>query len=173
VLFNKVDLFYSKPNINDLEDAMGLKSLEKRPIKSFLTSGTNNINVDEAFNWLSLKIAQRVEQYTPRREIGIIFCRWDENLGVKIEAYHPKDAFENPELLSIKSFSISQFIFGGGEFKPASVILPFPHLNSNAAIYFDYVQNESIRGGLLPLSLIIYYNEKIPKNIINLLYKKR
>ena len=87
---------------------------------------------------------------------------------MKIEAYHPKDAFENPELLSIKSFSISQFIFGGGEFKPASVILPFPHLNSNAAIYFDYVQNESIRGGLLPLSLIIYYNEKIPKNIINL-----
>ena len=168
VLFNKVDLFYSKPNINDLEDAMGLKSLGKRPIKSFLTSGTNNINIDEAFNWLSLKIAQRVEQYTPRREIGIIFCRWDENLGVKIEAYHPKDAFENPELLSIKSFSISQFIFGGGEFKPASVILPFPHLNSNAAIYFDYVQNESIRGGLLPLSLIIYYNEKIPKNIINL-----
>lgn len=168
ILFNKIDLMYSKPNITDLEEAMGLKKLGKRPMKSFLTSGINNVNIDEAFNWLSLKIAQRVEQYTPRREIGIIFCRWDENLGVKIEAYHPKDAFENPELLSIKSFSISQFIFGGSKFKPASVILPFPHLNSNAAIYFDYVQDENIRGGLLPLSLIIYYNEKIPKNIINL-----
>ncbi|MFW9949486.1 MAG: PAS domain S-box protein, partial [Candidatus Thorarchaeota archaeon] len=150
------------------EDAMGLKKLGKRPMKSFLTSGTRNINIDEAFNWLSLKIAQRVEQYTPRREIGIIFCRWDENLGIKVEAYHPNDAFENPELLSLKSFSISQFIFEGGEFKPTSVILPFPHLNSNAAIYFDYVQDESIRGNLLPLSLMIYYNEKIPKNIINL-----
>ncbi|MFX1360798.1 MAG: PAS domain S-box protein, partial [Promethearchaeota archaeon] len=75
--------------------------------------------------------------------------------------------FENPELISIKSFSISQYIFGGGEFKRASVILPFPHLNSNAAIYFDYVSDESIRGGLLPLSLIIYYNDKIPKSIVN------
>ena len=168
ILFNKVDSKYLKPDINDLEESMGLKKLGKRPMKSFLTSGISNINIDEAFNWLSLKIAQRVEQYTPRRELGIIFCRWDENLGIKIEAFHPKDAFENPELLAIKSFSISQFIFGGGEFKATSVILPFPHLNSNAAIYFDYVQNESIRGGLLPLSLIIYYNEKIPKNIINL-----
>jgi len=168
ILFNKIDLEYSKPNLNDLEEAMGVKKLGKRPMKSFLTSGFNNVNIDEAFNWLSLKIAQRVEQYTPRREIGIIFCRWDENLGIKIEAFHPKDAFENPELLSLKSFSISQFIFGGGEFKPTSVILPFPHLNSNAAIYFDFIQNENIRGGLLPLSLMIYYNEKIPKIIINL-----
>ena len=165
ILFNKIDL--KQPDINDLEEAMGLKKLGKRPIKSFLTSGIKNINIDEAFNWLSLKIAERVEQYIPRREVGIIFCRWDENLGIKIEAVHPKDAFENPELISVKSFSISQFIFGGDEIRPTSVILPFPHLNSNAAIYFDYVQNESIRGGLLPLSLIIYYNEKIPKNIIN------
>ncbi|MFX0139248.1 MAG: PAS domain S-box protein, partial [Candidatus Hodarchaeota archaeon] len=105
--------------------------------------------------------------YIPRREVGIIFCRWDENLGIKINAVYPNDAFENPELISIKSFSISQFIFGGDQFRPASVILPFPHLNSNAAIYFDSVDDESIRGGVLPLSLIIYYNQKIPKNIIN------
>jgi len=165
ILFNKIDL--EEPNINDLVDDMGLEKLGNMPMKFFLTSGINNINIDEAFNWLSLKIAERIETYTPRTEVGIIFCRWDENLGIKIEAVHPKDAFENPELISIKSFSISQYIFGGGEFKRASVILPFPHLNSNAAIYFDYISDESIRGGLLPLSLIIYYNDKIPKSIIN------
>ncbi|MFW9783581.1 MAG: PAS domain S-box protein [Candidatus Heimdallarchaeota archaeon] len=165
ILFNKIDL--EEPNINDLVEVMGLEKLGKTPLKYFLTSGVNNINIDEAFNWLSLKIAERIETYTPRREIGIIFCRWDENLGVKIEQVYPKDAFENPELISVKSFSISQYIFGGGEFKRASVILPFPHLNSNAAIYFDYVADESIRGGILPLSLIIYYNDKIPKTIIN------
>ncbi|MFX1410942.1 MAG: PAS domain S-box protein [Promethearchaeota archaeon] len=169
ILFNKIDLKLpsKQPDINDLEETMGLNKLGKRPIKSFLTSGIKNINIDEAFNWLSIKIAERVEQYIPRREVGIILCRWDENLGVKIEAVHPKDAFENPELISVKSFSVSQFIFGGDKFRPATVILPFPHLNSNAAIYFDFIQNKSIRGGLLPLSLIIYYNEKIPKNIIN------
>ncbi len=165
ILYNKIDI--KQPDINDLDEAMGVKKLGKRPMKSFLTSGIKNINIDEAFNWLSLKITERVEHYTPRREIGIIFSHWDENLGLKIEAVYPTDAFENPELISVKSFSISQFIFGGDQFRPTSVILPFPHLNSNAAIYFDYVSNESIRGGVLPLSLIIYYNEKIPKNIIN------
>jgi len=165
ILYNKVDL--KQPDINELEEAMGVKELGKRPMKSFLTSGIKNINIDEAFNWLSLKIAERVDRYTPREEVGIIFCRWDENLGIKIEAIYPKDAFENPELISVKSLSISQFIFGGDQFRPTSVILPFPHLNSNAAIYFDYVENENIRGGVLPLSLIIYYNERIPKNIIN------
>ncbi|MFX0005003.1 MAG: ADP-ribosylation factor-like protein, partial [Promethearchaeota archaeon] len=165
ILFNKSDL--KKQDKEELEKLMGVEKLGKRPIKSFLTSAVKNINIDEAFNWLSLKISERIEQYIPRREVGIIFCRWDENLGIKVEAVHPKDAFDNPELIAIKSFSISQFIFGGGEFKPSSVILPFPHLNSNAAIYFDYIENESIRGGILPLSLIIYYDQKIPKNIIN------
>ncbi|MFX0082584.1 MAG: PAS domain S-box protein [Candidatus Hodarchaeota archaeon] len=165
ILFNKTDRKQS--DIKALEEIMGVQNLGKRPIKTFLTSGILNINIDEAFNWLSLKIAERAEQYTPRTEVGIIFCRWDENLGIKIEAVYPKDAFENPELISVKSFSISQFIFGGDEFRPTSVILPFPHLNSNAAIYFDSVPNEDIRGGVLPLSLIVYYNEKIPKNIIN------
>jgi len=165
ILFNKTDR--KRSDLKVLEESMGVKELGNRPLKSFLTSGIMNINIDEAFNWLSLKIAERAEQYTPRKEVGILFCRWDENLGIKIEAVYPKDAFENPELISVKSFSISQFIFGGDQFRPTSVILPFPHLNSNAAIYFDSVPNESIRGGELPLSLIVYYNEKIPKNIIN------
>ncbi|MFX1373397.1 MAG: PAS domain S-box protein [Promethearchaeota archaeon] len=165
ILFNKVDL--KKQDLNELEEAMGVKKLGKRPIKSFLTSAIKNINIDEAFNWLTLKIAERVEQYSPRKDVGIIFCRWDENLGIKIDAIYPEDAFENPELIAIKSFSISQFIFGGDQIKPTSVILPIPHLNSNAAIYFDSVEDESIRGGVFPLCLIIYYNENIPKNIIN------
>ncbi|MFX1324243.1 MAG: ADP-ribosylation factor-like protein [Promethearchaeota archaeon] len=165
ILFNKTDR--KQCNIAELENAMGVKTLRRGPVKSFLTSGIMNINIDEAFNWLSLKIAERAEQYIPRTEVGIIFCRWDENLGIKIETIYPKDAFDNPELIAVKSFSISQFIFGGDEFRPTSVILPFPHLNSNAAIYFDTVPSESIRGGVLPLSLIVYYNEKIPKNIIN------
>ncbi|MFX1490295.1 MAG: PAS domain S-box protein, partial [Promethearchaeota archaeon] len=165
ILFNKID--YQHPDIKELEKAMGIKKLGKRPMKSYMTSGIKNINIDEAFNWLSLKISERVDKYIPRKDVGIIFCRWDENLGIKIEAIYPKDAFNNPELIAVKSFSITQFIFGGDQIRPTSVILPFPHLNSNAAIYFDYVYNDSVRGGILPLSLIIYYNEKIPKNIIN------
>ncbi len=165
IMFNKVDL--GEPNLDDLVEAMGINRLGKRPIKCFLTSGIKNKNVDESFNWLSLKIAEKLDRVTPSSDIGIIFCRWDENLGVKIENVHPKDAFEDPELVSVKSFAMSQVIFSGGQFERASIILPFPHLNSNAAIYFDYVPDESIRGGLLPISLIVYYNQNIPKVIIN------
>ncbi len=165
ILFNKVDL--EKPDINELVNSMALEKLGKRPLKYFLTSGIKNINVDEAFNWLSLKIAERLEVYVSRSEVGIIFCRWDENLGVKIEFVYPEDAFEDPELISIKSFSVSQFFIAGVELKQRSVILPFPHLNSYAAIYFDYIPDESIRGGLLPLCIIVYYNENFPKEIIS------
>ncbi len=168
ILFNKIDLEKPDTNeINDLINAMDLEKLGKRPIKYFLTSGIKNINVDEAFNWLSLKLSERLETYVPRSEVGIIFCRWDENLGVKIEFAYPEDAFEDPELISIKSFSVSQFFIAGAELKQRSVILPFPHLNSYAAVYFDYIPDESIRGGLLPLCLIVYYNENFPKEIIS------
>jgi GTP-binding protein SAR1 len=165
ILFNKIDI--EKPDVNELVNAIALEKLGKRPIKYFLTSGIKNINVDEAFNWLSLKIAERVETYVPKSEVGIIFCRWDENLGVKIEFVYPEDAFEDPELISIKSFSVSQFFLSGAELKRRSVILPFPHLKSNAAIYFDYIPDENIRGGLLPLCIIVYYNQNLPKEIIN------
>jgi PAS domain S-box-containing protein/small GTP-binding protein len=167
ILLNKVDL--EKPDVNELVKAMALEKLEKRnrPVKYFLTSAIRNINVDEAFNWLSLKIAERVEPYAPKSDVGIIFCRWDENLGVKIEFVYPEDAFEDPELISIKSFSVSQFFLSEGELKRHSVILPFPHLKSHAAIYFDYLPDESIRGGLLPLSIIVYYSELLPREIIN------
>jgi len=165
VLFNKIDL--GLPDIDELVEAMSLKRFGNRPLKYFLTSGVKNKNIDTAFNWLSLKIAERVESFTPSSDVGIIFCRWDENLGVKVEAIHPEDAFVDAELISVKSFAMSQVIFGRGQFERASLILPFPHLNSNAAIYFDYLEDESIRGGLLPISIIVYYNENIPQVIIN------
>ncbi|MFW9950268.1 MAG: ADP-ribosylation factor-like protein, partial [Candidatus Thorarchaeota archaeon] len=164
ILLNKIDLV--KPDVNELVNSMALEKLGKRPLKYFLTSGIKNINVDEAFNWLSLKIAERLEAIAPRSDVGIIFCRWDENLGVKNEFVYPEDAFEDPELIAIKSFSVSQFFLGGIELKQHSVILPFPHLNSYAALYFDFIPDNSIRGGLLPLCLIVYYNENFPKEII-------
>ncbi|MFX1346069.1 MAG: ADP-ribosylation factor-like protein, partial [Promethearchaeota archaeon] len=59
ILFNKTDRKQS--DLKMLEEAMGVKDLGNRPLKSYLTSGIMNKNIDEAFNWLSLKIAERVE----------------------------------------------------------------------------------------------------------------
>ncbi len=80
---------------------------------------------------------------------------------------YPDDSFDEPDVLAVRCFSISQFIFGGKEYKRISVILPFTHLRAKAAIYFDVVEDKTIRGGYLPLSLVIFYHEKYPRAIID------
>ena len=164
ILLNKVDLEH--PNIEELTNQLELNKFEDRSVKYFLTSGLTNENIIKAFNWLALKLP---ESFKPFREIdlGIIFSRWDKTSGLKIIATYPNDAFEDPEVISIRCFSISQFVFGGESFKKVSFILPFIHLKAKAAIYFDYIPDENIRGGMLPLSLLIFYNESVPNAIIN------
>ena len=164
VLFNKVDLM--EPDLEYLTKSMDLENLGVRPMKYFLTSAIKNINIDEAFNWLALELSERVFPKV-KSDLGVIFSSWDENMGIKIIAVHPFDAFEDPDLIAVRCFSISQFVFGSEEFKRISVILPFPHLNSIAAIFFDHILNEKVRGGALPLCLIVYYNENVPRAIID------
>ncbi len=165
ILFNKADLI--KPDTQSLVQSMELNKLENRPVKYFLTSGTRNLNIEEAFKWLALKVTEKVKTTQVKSDLSLIFCNWDENIGVKIASLFPSDAFNDPELIAVRCFSIAQFIFGAEEFKRTTVILPFPHLKANAAIYFDFASNKSIRGGVLPLCLILYYDEKIPKGIID------
>ena len=164
ILFNKVDI--KESDIEVLNSEMRINELGNRPIKSFLTSGITGKNVDSAFYWLALKLSDRIYP-SPKSDLGLIFSRWDEDKGLKLIAVYPNDAFEDPELIAIRCFSISQFIFGGEKFKRTSIILPFTHLKVKAAIYFDVIPDSSIRGGFLPLSLVIFYNEKIPRAIID------
>ncbi|MFX1443715.1 MAG: PAS domain S-box protein, partial [Promethearchaeota archaeon] len=164
IMFNKIDLI--DPNIEYLTQAMDLDKLGGRPIKYFLTSAVKNINIDDAFNWLALQISERVYP-KPKSDLGVIFASWDENIGVKVIAVHPSEAFDDPELVAVRCFSISQFIFGHNEFKKISVLLPLPHLNAKAAIFFDYIIDEQVRGEALPLCLILYCNEKVPRAILD------
>ncbi len=164
IMFNKTDLI--DPDIEYLTQVMDLDKLEGRPLKYFLTSAINNINIDDSFNWLALQISERVYP-KPKSDLGVIFASWDENIGVKVIAVHPSEAFDDPELIAVRCFSLSQFIFGHDEFKKISVLLPLPHLNAKAAIFFDYILDEHIRGEALPLCLILYCNEKVPRAIID------
>ena len=164
ILFNKIDL--ETPHVESLMQVLNLNELGDRPLKHFSTSGITNENIIQAFNWLALKLP---ESFKPSSEIdlGIIFSRWDEDAGLKVIETFPRDAFKDPELIAIRCFSISQFVFGGKAFKKVSFILPFTHLKAKAAIYFDYLPDETIRGGSLPLSLVIFYKEEIPSAIID------
>jgi PAS domain S-box-containing protein/small GTP-binding protein len=164
ILFNKMDL--TVLDIEALNKEMELSIFKNRPLESYLTCGLTGENVKKAFQWISERLSER-PSYSPKRDLGIIFSKWDETKGSKIVAVHPYDAFDDPEVIGIRCFSISQFIFGGKKFKRTSVILPFTHLRIKAAIYFDVLSDDTIRGGMLPVSLVIFYNEQIPRAIIN------
>ncbi|TXT59227.1 MAG: hypothetical protein BAJALOKI2v1_240055 [Promethearchaeota archaeon] len=163
ILFNKIDL--EKANMQELKEKMEVSNINDRPVKCFLTSATKNTNVDKAFNWLALKVSEQAFP-TPKSDLGVLFSTWDENLGVKVVGNYPKEAFDDPELIAIRCFSVSQFIFGGEKFKKVSVVLPLPHLKAKASIFFDFVESEEVRGGNLPLSIVLYFKEKIPRAVI-------
>ncbi|MFX0083411.1 MAG: PAS domain S-box protein [Candidatus Hodarchaeota archaeon] len=163
ILFNKIDL--EEPNIEALKKEMKFDNFTNRPIQCYLTCGLTGENINNAFQWISEKLSEKISP-TPKSELGLLFSKWNEDEGVKIVANYPVDAFDDPEVIAIRCFSISQFIFGGENFKRTSVILPFTHLKLKAAIYFDIISDESIRGGALPLSLVIFYDENIPRAII-------
>ena len=164
ILFNKIDLV--DPDIEDLKKEMKLNKLQNRSIECYLTCGLTGKNVNKAFHRMSSQLSERIIP-APKSDLSLIFSKWDENEGVKIVALHPADTFDDPEIIAIRCFSISQFVFGGDNFKRTSVILPFIHLKIKAAIYFDVIPDDSIRGGALPLSLVIFYSEKIPRAIID------
>ncbi|MFX1436481.1 MAG: PAS domain S-box protein [Promethearchaeota archaeon] len=164
IIFNKIDLV--EPDIEVIKKEMKVDKIQNRSIEYYLTCGLTGKNVKEAFQWMSLKLSERISA-TPKGDLSLIFSKWDENEGIKIVGTHPVEAFDDPEVIAIRCFSISQFIFGGKNFKRSSVILPFTHLKIKAAIYFDFIPDNTIRGGVLPLSLVIFYNEKFPRAIID------
>ncbi len=164
ILFNKTDL--KEPNIKTLSKIMNLDGLGDRSFKIFPTCGLTGKNIGEAFYWLSQKISNKINP-TQKNNLGVLFSIWDDNLGLNTLKLYPQDFFDDPELIAIRCFSISQFIFGGDKFKRTSLTLPLSHLKMKAAVYFDYVYDQNIRGGRLPLSLVIFYTDDIPTGIIN------
>lgn len=164
VLINKTDLL--NPNIDEIKEVLKLNDQLNRSVELFPTCAIKNENVDKAFNWLSERLNEKLHP-APKSELGLIFSYWDETKGPMIVSTYPEEAIDNPELIATRCFSISQFVFGGEYFKRISVILPFTHLKAKAAIYFDVIEDQKIRGGLLPLSLVIFFHERIPRAIID------
>ncbi|MBN1800755.1 MAG: PAS domain S-box protein [Candidatus Lokiarchaeota archaeon] len=164
ILLNKKDLL--NPNLEEIKNTLELNGEFNRSIEYFSTCALKNENVEKGFYWLSERLNEKLHP-APKSELGLIFSYWDENKGPLIVSTYPGGAIDNPELVATRCFSISQFLFGGEYFKRISVILPFTHLKAKAAIYFDVIEDQNIRGGLLPLSLVIFFHERIPRAIID------
>jgi PAS domain S-box-containing protein/small GTP-binding protein len=163
LLFNKIDLMEIEKEY--LATKLKVDELQNPEYKIYLTSGLTGEGIEDAFNWLSLRLRNE-DKSKETIEVGLIFSKWDEDEGVQIVSTFPDNEFEDPDLLAIKCFSISQFVFGDDKFRKVSFILPFTNINANASIHFDWIPDEEIRGGQLPLALIVFFNEKIPRAII-------
>lgn len=100
-------------------------------------------------------------------KVGFILAKWDETLGPETIAVYPKDFIDNPDLLAIQYFSSSQFIFGGEKFMRISFRMPLVYLGLDAILFFDYLEDESVRGGRHPILLILLYEQSIPRAIID------
>ena len=92
-------------------------------------------------------------------KLGFILAEWDETLGPDTKVVYPKGFIEDADLLAIKYFSSSQFIFGGEEFVQLSFVMPLIYLHLDARLFFDYMETSSVRGGSLHMShrLYIYF----------------
>ncbi len=164
IIYNKIDLM--TPDVEKIKVALDIDDLGERACKYFLTSGLTNEGIVNAFTWLTTNILGR--RFSPvDKELGIIFSRWDEIIGLKILTTYPESIIDDPEHIALKCFSISQFVFEGDQVKKSAFILPLPQLSAKAAIYYDYVQDTSVRGNRLPLSLILIFHENIPNSIID------
>ena len=164
ILYNKIDLM--TPDVEKINDALSIDEFGERVYKHFLTSALTNEGIVNAFTWLTTNILGR-RVLPHEEELGIIFSQWDEIIGLKIITTYPENILDDPEGVALKCFSISQFVFEGEQVKKSAFILPLPQLRAKAAIYFDFVQDTSVRGHRLPLSLILIYQEKIPNSIID------
>ncbi|MBN1800103.1 MAG: 50S ribosome-binding GTPase [Candidatus Lokiarchaeota archaeon] len=170
LLYNKVDLY--SPKIEEINQLLEINKLNRTNLKSFLTTGFDSSMINDAFSWLSqqlLSLVEPTESAVLKEKIGegIIFSIWDDTIGLEVIGVYPINAFSDPEVLAINCFSISQTIFGGDKFKKISVIFPFVHLKAKIAIYFDYVEHSTVRGGKLPLSMLISFKEEVPNEFIH------
>jgi Ras-related protein Rab-1A len=170
ILLNKIDII--EPDIEEIKSILGIETLEKNIFKIFLTSATTNKGIVESFSWLSSELLRNkdfIEPLAPNENVSncVIFSRWDELQGIEILSVYPENRVSDPELIAIRCLSIAEFIFGGQSFsEKVSFILPIAHLKVKAAIYFDFIVDENVRGGKLPLSLVSLFEENTPQAAI-------
>ncbi|MFX0209481.1 MAG: hypothetical protein ACFFDT_26085, partial [Candidatus Hodarchaeota archaeon] len=91
----------------------------------------------------------------------VVLAKWDEEEGpVVINHYPPKNPIANdPDDLAIQSFMSGQSIFGGEEFGKITVTMPFISYNAKGKIFFDFMEDKTVRGGRLPFLLGIFVKD--------------
>ncbi|MFX1512582.1 MAG: hypothetical protein ACFFCQ_08345 [Promethearchaeota archaeon] len=101
----------------------------------------------------------------------IVLAKWDEEEGpIVISYYPPKNPITNdPDDLAIQSFMSGQSIFGGEEFGKISVTIPFMAYNAKGKIFFDFIEDRTVRGGRLPFLLGIFVEDTFDESLFDVI----
>ena len=87
---------------------------------------------------------------------GLLLADWDESKGpVVIETLLP-DITEPPEVLAAQMYVSAQNVFSSEQFSEISFCLPLLKIKRKVKIFFNYVEDHTVRGGRRPFIFCIF-----------------
>ncbi|MBD3352948.1 MAG: PAS domain S-box protein [Candidatus Lokiarchaeota archaeon] len=163
IIFNKSDL--DDEDLREINKYLEINTLPQENIKYFVTADITSDEIGRAFSWLSKQISKRVP-ISPWARIGALLALWNEPVGLEMLSVYPNDLFEELEETAIRILNVSKSVFGEERLKKSFFTLPFAKLNMSASIFTDYVEDSESPEQKYPLLLAIFYEDKIPIEII-------
>lgn len=100
-----------------------------------------------------------------KRDIIVYHAIWDERIGPVITDSVNEDNGIDLEDVTLQIFQSFQLVFGNAadvKFEKTSFFLPLKSIHKIAKIFLDNVENEEVRGGLQPYSIVILLPEEFP-----------
>lgn len=88
----------------------------------------------------------------------VILADWDEQKGpLIVDATIPAGSGvdDGPEVLVTRCYISAQSIFAGAKFSKISFNLPMVSIQKLSLVFFDIVEDESVRGGKRPFMMVI------------------
>ena len=120
-----------------IQQSKNQKSLSKKIRKKLLGS-------------LKLDITPSISEEDEKGSIFLIFMKWDEMCGPKLETFFPTDRTPQYDLLNVgvQLFQTSVSIYGQtGDFESQGVKLKIANIDKDAYLFFDSIDDDEVRGG--------------------------
>ncbi|MHA1730292.1 MAG: hypothetical protein ACTSU5_00020 [Promethearchaeota archaeon] len=111
-------------------------------------------------------VSRRMDASISSELPGILLTDWDEKEGPMVIVESLPGIDEPAEILATQSYLSAQNVFSSVEFSRISFSLPNLKIRRKMKIYFDVVEDESVRGGRRPFMLAVYFPLETPDSFL-------
>ncbi len=87
---------------------------------------------------------------------GLLLADWDEARGPVVVQTLMPDITEPPEVLAAQMYVSAQNVFSNEQFSAISFSLPLLKIKRKVKIFFNYVEDKTVRGGRRPFIFCIF-----------------